>query len=563
MNRTKRLLKNLLRGLPMMVIYAARSAALPNGSTELQNIPAPTVPAKKIPQLTSPASSQSELIVDASEQKIAIQSFKIVGNTAFTELQLLTSLSLPTDQHQWGLSELRQLAQKLTSYYRERGYFLAQAYLPQQDIIDGQVTIAVLEGRLGSVQVQNQTQIQESVAHANAHELGVGQLVDIKSLERQVLLINDLPGVEAKSLLGPGQEVGTADLTLILTPTPRIGGVATLDNLGGAYTGVNRLGANLVLNEPLGLGDMMSVYGLTAGPGLSFTRLGYQEQYQAFTLGLSKSSMRYQLGDAFASLGGSGTMDINGLTAAYAIVKTRDRQFNLSWAFDDKSASDQVATTSYQSNKRVKASTYSLQSDFKDKLLVQAQNKLTVSYTDGSVDLQTPDVLASDMASAQSNGNYGKLALNFNRTEAVTATTQLKFKLNAQWATKNLDATEKVVLGGDSGVRAYPSGEATGDQGFIVNAESQTLMPGWSDSFPGQLQLGGFIDAGSVKLSRAPWTAGNNSRTLAAAGLLLHWIRSEDALDLKASLAFKVGSEVAQSAPDSDWRAWLTLTKFF
>ena len=281
--------------------FGTQAAVLPNGSTELQNIPAPTVPAKKIPQLTTPATSQAEVLVDANEQKIAIQSFKIVGNTAFTEPQLITSLALLAEQHQWSLSELRQLAQKLTSYYRERGYFLAQAYLPQQDVIDGQVTIAVLEGRLGNIQVQNESTVQDSVATANAREMAVGQVIDIKSLERQVLLLNDLPGVEAKSLIVPGQEVGTADLRLILASTPRIGGVATLDNLGGPYTGINRLGVNLVLNEPLGLGDMLSAYGLTAGPGLSFTRLGYQTQYQAFTLGLAKTALLYQLGDAFAS----------------------------------------------------------------------------------------------------------------------------------------------------------------------------------------------------------------------------------------------------------------------
>ena len=312
--------------------FGTQAAVLPNGSTELQNIPAPTVPAKKIPQLTTPATSQAEVLVDANEQKIAIQSFKIVGNTAFTEPQLITSLALLAEQHQWSLSELRQLAQKLTSYYRERGYFLAQAYLPQQDVIDGQVTIAVLEGRLGNIQVQNESTVQDSVATANAREMAVGQVIDIKSLERQVLLLNDLPGVEAKSLIVPGQEVGTADLRLILASTPRIGGVATLDNLGGPYTGINRLGVNLVLNEPLGLGDMLSAYGLTAGPGLSFTRLGYQTQYQAFTLGLAKTALLYQLGDAFASLGASGSMDITSLSATYAVVKTRDRTLNLSWA---------------------------------------------------------------------------------------------------------------------------------------------------------------------------------------------------------------------------------------
>ena len=39
--------------------------------------------------------------------------------------------------------------------------------------------------------------------------------------------------------------------------------------------------------------------------------------------------------------------------------------------------------------------------------------------------------------------------------------------------TKNLDSSEKMSLGGVSGVRAYPSGEASGDEGYKFSFEVQ------------------------------------------------------------------------------------------
>ena len=62
------------------------------------------------------------------------------------------------------LSALRGLAANITNYYTSRGYFLAQAYLPAQDIMDGAVAIAVLEGHYGKVVLRNQSNLSDGLA---------------------------------------------------------------------------------------------------------------------------------------------------------------------------------------------------------------------------------------------------------------------------------------------------------------------------------------------------------------------------------------------------------------
>src|SRR3546814_11444720 len=64
--------------------------------------------------------------------------------------------ALATDHigRQVAFDDLQQIAQRVTDLYLRRGYYLAQAVLPVQEVVDGVVEISVVEGRLGQVPVQ-------------------------------------------------------------------------------------------------------------------------------------------------------------------------------------------------------------------------------------------------------------------------------------------------------------------------------------------------------------------------------------------------------------------------
>ncbi len=117
-------------------------------------------------------------------------------------------------------------------------------------------------------------------------------------------------------------------------------------------------------------------------------------------------------------------------------------------------------------------------------------------------------------------------------------------------------------LGGAYGVRAYPEGEAYGDQGYILTAEARLNLTALSRRMPGQLQAAVFVDHGSVTLDKSPWVAGRNHRTLSAAGVGLSWADNRGLL-ISASYAFKLGGGRALSAPDRSGRFWIRLSKLF
>ena len=68
----------------------------------------------------------------------------------------------------------------------------------------------------------------------------------------------------------------------------------------------------------------------------------------------------------------------------------------------------------------------------------------------------------------------------------MTDRVSLYAAINGQFASKNLDISEKMGLGGANGVRAYPEGEAYGDQGYVLNLEARCLLPSLSERVPGQ-----------------------------------------------------------------------------
>lgn len=460
---------------------------------------------------------------------------------------------------------MRALAARIREYYHRHGYFLAQVYLPPQDVTDGVLRLEVVEGQYGQVSVRNRTALADSVATRVLGDLTAGSTVNNATLEQRLMLLSDLPGVQVKSALTPGSASGTTDLLIDLTPSARWGASLEADNHGNAFTGANRLGASLVVHEPLGYGDQVQVRALSAGEGLAFGRAAYQTLLGGVSVGLAYTHMQYQLGGEFASTHSSGTARVSSLFASYPLIRSKDKNLSVQWSLDNKALTDKVdlGGLSQASDKDAQVSVATLRGDFRDGAGT-GQATYQLQWTRGEVRLKSADAAEADSRSANSSGLFDKVGYALSYQKAVGADTVVFVGLNGQWASKNLDASEKFSLGGPSGVRAYPAGEATGDEGAIVSVEWRVGLPGLTEALSGQVQWMAFVDAGTITLNKAPWDvgAGSNSRVLRAAGLGLNYQGSSQ-WGLKASYAVKLGSEAATSSTDTAGRFWLQASKSF
>ncbi|MDO8250292.1 MAG: ShlB/FhaC/HecB family hemolysin secretion/activation protein, partial [Rhodoferax sp.] len=439
---------------------------------------------------------------------------------------------------------------------------VAQAYLPAQDIKDGVVTIAVIEGQYGKVAVRNQSKLSDGLIQSQLDGLNSGDTVAIAPLESRLLLLSDIPGVKVTSTLAPGASAGTSDLIVDVAPGRRVTGSIDADNAGNRYTGEYRLGATVNLNNAAGLGDVASLRLLTTGSGLNYARASYQVQLGKATVGAAYSWLGYELGKEFSYTGATGTAKIASLYGSYPLIRSRNTNLYAGLAYDHKTFQDKnpVDLDMPVADKKSQVLTASLRGDHRDSLGGGGLSGYSLALSTGNVDLQTPE-LQNRYALAQTSGHFNKLGFSAMRLQRVTDSVSLYAGINGQVASKNLDVSEKMELGGMYGVRAYPVGEAYADQGYVLTLEARVRVP-TPVQLPGQVQLIGFVDTGSVTTHKNPWEAGDNRRTLSGAGVGLNWSDTNNFM-VRAFYARKLGSEAAQSAPDKSGRFWIQAVKYF
>jgi hemolysin activation/secretion protein len=338
------------------------------------------------------------------------------------------------------------------------------------------------------------------------------------------------------------------------------------DNAGNRYTGEYRVGGTVNLNNPFGLGDVASLRVLTSGSGLTYGRASYQAQFGKATAGVAYTALQYRLGKEFAILQAHGTVEIASVYGSYPLIRSRNSNLFAQLAFDAKTFQDKVdaIVPPTVTDKKARVLMASLVGNQRDGFGGGGLSSYSLTESFGEIDILTPAALAADAATARTNGHFNKLGYNAARLQSVTERISLYAAINGQFASKNLDISEKMGLGGPYAVRAYPVGEAYADEGYVVNLEARLLLPKISAGMLGQMHLIGFIDTGTVTLNKNPWPAAAvpNRRTLSATGIGLTWGDYNNFV-VKTYWAHKLGNAVATSAPDKNGRLWLHAVKYF
>lgn len=539
---------------------SAYAQQLPRAGAQLQQIPPAAVPQRPAPDIRI---EQPDAPTDAVAEgvRIHVTSLRVTGATLFPEGELVAATGF-TPGSDLTLPELRNLAAGITRFYNRHGYVLAQAYLPAQDVLEGTVTLAVIEGRYGEISVRNESGVSDDVARRITAGLNSGDPVAIAPLERRLLLLSDTPGVVVHSTLSPGAEVGTSDLTIDLARAPRLYGSLEADNSGNRYTGAYRFGGSVNYANATGFGDLLSLRLLASTEGLAYGRAAWQAPLGEATVGVAYTHMQYSLGREFEALDASGTADILSAFASYPLIRSRAANLHALASFDAKSLTDEIGLVSQVSDKQVRAVTVGLQGDSRDAFGGGGWNAGSLFWTSGDLDIESPLERAADAATAQSQGGFNKLQYAVSRLQTVSGPLSVYGSLRGQMATDNLDSSEKMELGGAYAVRAYPEGEAYGDEGYVATVEARLMLDQWTGSLPGQFQLIGFVDAGEVDFAHDPWFPGSNHARRGGAGFGLNWFGPQD-LIIRASYARRFNDQVSTSGPDETGRAWFQIVKLF
>ncbi len=480
--------------------------------------------------------------------QVALSGVRIEGTTQLDPATLAGAVEGAAGRS-YDVAGLRALAAQVQDKARSLGYSFARAYLPPQDLSGGILRIAVDEGRFGQVQATGPAaaQAQPWLSH-----LKPGEPIRQEPFERALLLLEQQPGVQVQATLSPGSTPGTGDLEVQATARRETSGEVGIDNHGNHHAGSERVHTRLQVDSPLAFGDQLVLSGNVSRLGTWLGSATYSlpvgAQGLRASFGISRGD--YVLGEEFASLEAHGTSNTLSASLSYPLQLKLAGSVNLSAGIQQRRLHDQFDATATEERKRTQSVPLTISADRRDP---RGVSWASLTVTLGRLRLDGAQA-ANDEATARTAGRFTKFNLDAARTHELSKGVTLYGRLSSQWASKNLDASEKFALGGPGGVRAWPAGEALGDDGWLGQFELRLRSDAFETYF--------FADAGGVRLNHAPWASGTNTRTLAGAGLGMRWASKDWSFD--GSIGWRSDNTPPTTDPGSGSpQIWLSLGRRF
>ena len=476
---------------------------------------------------------------------VKVEGFRITGARSYPVPEL-DALLRPWVGRTLDLQGLNEAAGALTRRYQADGHLLSYAYLPAQKVAAGVVEIAVLEGQIAAVQVVTAQEVRLRDAVVQAHTAGLTQAQPVlqPEIERQLLLLNDIPGVVARGTLTPGASTGTADVVVSVAEDEPLTLRVQADNHGSRSSGEYRAGLQMQLRDLSGWGDATTLLATVSnGGGLVSGSIGTRVPVggDGWHVGASLSRLTYDLSGDFAALGATGVATTASVSLEWPMVRRMQANLWLEAALDYKRLNDEVRLIGQENQRASRLGQLSARGDLQDGLFGGGASVASAALWVG--ELRAGDAGRSSFKKAQ---------LQLARQQAVWGPVSAYARVLAQYTGRPLDSSEKLSLAGPTGVRAYAPGEASVDIGRLWSAELRYGLA----HLGGQMTLSLFHDAASGTRVRGAVLDDNDVR-LRATGVGLQWTGGD--LGVSASLAWRGGRVPTAEGGDPKPRVYLQL----
>lgn len=442
-------------------------------------------PAARLPQDTSrepqPAARDAALLIDRdrfAEQAPAgadAVRFRLQG------IDLSGNLSLPTARFEdlWAdlvgrdvtLAQVFHIAARISAIYRDAGYVLSQALVPQQTITQagGRVRIRVAEGYVARISVSPGVRGADRMALLLAPIRNERPLT-LATLERYLLLLGDLPGVRSQAVLRAGSEANAADLELVVEHHAQ-GFSAAVHNRTPAAVGPLRGEASAERRGLLGDFDRHALRWIGAGTD-RLNLLAYNgdapigSQGASLSWSASASRSKPKAGELFqfdtrsenASLG-----------LAYPVLRSRAANLSLRGSLAVYNGASDIVDGLPVSKERLRSLRLGASADLTDAL--GGVNLLDVEIAQGLSGLGASRRGDALLARAGSDPQFTKATLYAARLQSLGGEWSLLAAISAQHSDDLLSSAEQFGLGGDAFVRAFDPSELLGDRGAAAKLE--------------------------------------------------------------------------------------------
>ena len=490
----------------------------------------------------------------ASEVKFKLTGVELDASELKVDAAALSAMLAPCVGRETTLTELNAALARVTAYCRSHGYPASAAYLPAQDSKDGKVTVKVIPGRYGEIKLDNHSRLKDKVARQLLRGLQPGSIIRSSKLETALYSISDVSGTRAVGVLAPGKAFGTSDVTVRIEDGKPTNTVLYAENYGAKSSGRYRYGLQHTLYDVGGTGGRLGLGTLISNSHMHNYYVNYEMPVGrgGSTLGLGLSQMDYKLGGAMRDWGANGKADTVSLFGSYPFYHLHDAALKLNYGLDYRRLEDDIDKyQGYADSKKHAASAHVGIEGARQ--LPKTSLSYDATLTAGHLTLGSEFARDRDEM-AHTAGTYTKLSVDGTAVRSLGHRADVLVKASGQMASRNLDGSEQMYLGGANAVRAYPQGEGSGDVGLLGTAEVRlyTDVPG--------LVLSTYFDAGHVRLSH---DGSDGSETLKGWGLAASYTRPGDWF-ARLDYARRIGaSKYLSEDAKSKGRVWFLLGKIW
>jgi hemolysin activation/secretion protein len=487
--------------------------------------PAPAAPLPEKPPITLPVQPRPGITAPApaaGDVRVQVTHFTFVGNSAIPSAQLSTAVA-EWENRSLAFGDLMQAVEKVEAVYKAAGFMLAQAYLPPQKIQAGSVEIAIAEGKPGEVKLEGESRVSSDVVFAYFDTLSKERPITLPDLERRVLLVNDLAGAKVALDLQAGAAEGTSDIILAQTAESLLSGRIDLNNHGAPSTGEKRLGVAVNAVSPFNMGEKINANILDSEKG-GIVSYGLRGELpvggNGWRVHAAVSRAEYQLGGSFAALDASGSVSSVRAGASYPFVRSRAVTVRLQAEVDAASLVDKFKAAGNEIHKKSRGVNLNLSADWLDTIGGSGTNRVEFVLRQARLELGDT-ALAADLppAGPDTQGNFTKVTFNAQRQQYLNDHWSVTGQLQYQAASKNLDSSEKIAVGGALNMPGYATGEATGDDGAIAKLNLRWRMSP-------ALSFGVFTEGATLRIAHTPLAGATtpSRRHFSDSGLSADWM---------------------------------------
>lgn len=455
---------------------------------------------------------------------VVVKKVQLQGDAALLSENQYQLLEQSVVGREIGKVELRSLIAQIKQQLRDMGYMTSLVHIPPQDITSGDLKVVITIGRLDAPAFEIASNVEaKAKGHAErvlSTKLVEGNPLKQHDLEESMLKLNAIPGITANSKMAAGSLPGTTKIQVEVDEYKDEQVSWDLANTGNNTTGIEVLTGQWQWQNPF---ENHSKYefGLTKSAGM--TNLSAKRHWAPTHNGnwyAGINHVEYSSITSDPTTSGLHGRSVGGeLGYHLPLVELLKTSSSLDFSYHASSiydANELGGANMVISDKQISHIDVKYKLRDTDVFLNSSQLTLESTLSVGQINLPTDSNIIQNLTIDQTagggaftNGQYTTLNMSADYTHSFAPDWQWYGHLSGQLANKNLDGSAKFSLGGPNGVRAYPAGEGSADEGALMKLELRWQPKRLADYHAPKFTV--FYDAGYAKLYDNPDIGGGIS----------------------------------------------------